>query len=234
MIDVNVQLDRGAFALHAAFTADRGITAIFGPSGSGKSTLLALVAGLLRPTTGRIAVNGRVLVDTAQTIWIPKHKRRVGIVFQDAQLFPHMTISQNLNFGRWFASADKLMVSRDVVIEILGIAHLMARRPPSLSGGERQRVALARALLSGPEILLLDEPLASLDARRREEILPLIERMRDEFDIPMLYVTHDLGEVKRLAARVVVIEGGRVVSTGHPDTLDLKREIVSARQAASP
>ncbi|NOT72138.1 MAG: molybdenum ABC transporter ATP-binding protein [Hyphomicrobium sp.] len=226
MIDVDVHLQRKTFCLNASFTAGAGITALFGPSGSGKSTLLALIAGLVRPTRGRIAVDGRTLVDTERKVWVPKHKRRIGIVFQDAQLFPHMTVGQNLNFGRWFAPGGKRIVSQSSVVDVLGISHLTDRRPPSLSGGERQRVALARALLSGPEILLLDEPLASLDAGRREEILPLIERMRDEFRIPMLYVTHDASEVNKLASQAVVLENGQIVWKGRPGSLHSRPELL--------
>lgn len=216
MITFNAELKRDDFELDATFRADGGITALFGPSGSGKSTILALIAGLLKPARGRITLGERILTDTAQGIFIAKHKRRAGLVFQDAQLFPHMTVAQNLKFATWFApsSADQLEMAS--VVDVLGLAHLLDRRAPGLSGGEKQRVALGRALLSAPELLLLDEPLASLDEPRRDEILPLIERMRDQFGIPILYVTHSPSEVLRLASRVIKLERGRVVWSGNP------------------
>ncbi|MEQ1651931.1 MAG: ATP-binding cassette domain-containing protein [Hyphomicrobium sp.] len=223
MIDFDTRLQRDGFVLDARFSAGRGITALFGPSGSGKSTILSLIAGLVRPASGRIVAGDTVLVDTERGIFVPKHKRRVGLVYQDAQLFPHMTVQQNLQFGRWFAPKHSNLVPFSSVIDVLGIGHLMHRRPPGLSGGEQQRVALARALLSGPELLLLDEPLSSLDKPRQNEILPLIERTRDEFAIPILYVTHALPEVMRLASHVVALEAGRVVWTGTPS--DLSRRL---------
>ena len=216
-ISFDCQLTRGTFSFEAAFETDGGITALFGPSGSGKSTALFLIAGLLRPDRGRIAIGPRVLTDTAEGVFVPRHKRRAGLVFQDAQLFPHMSVAHNLKFGRWFAPRNSATVPFDAVIETLGIAPLLQRRPPGLSGGERQRVALARALLAGPDVLLMDEPLAGLDRDRRLEIMPLIERMRDEFKIPIIYVTHAADEVMRLAARVVLVEAGRVVASGAPD-----------------
>ncbi|HPG89764.1 MAG TPA: ATP-binding cassette domain-containing protein [Hyphomicrobium sp.] len=216
MITFDADLDRQDFQLNAAFVADRGITALFGPSGSGKSTILALIAGLLKPSRGRITLGDRVLTDTQHGIFVATHRRRAGLVFQDAQLFPHLTVAQNLKFAQWFAPKTENGLSLASVAEVLGLTGLLDRRTPGLSGGEKQRVALARALLSGPEILLLDEPLASLDDARRAEILPFIEGMRDEFGIPILYVTHAAAEVQRLAARVVKLESGRVVWSGDP------------------
>lgn len=216
MISFDCELQRGDFALDAAFTADRGITALFGPSGSGKSTILALIAGLLQPSRGKITLDDRILTDTATRVFVAKHKRRSGLVFQDAQLFPHMTVEQNLKFGRWFAPKSETQLALPAVADVLGLGPLLKRRPPGLSGGEKQRVALGRALLSNPQVLLLDEPLASLDAALRDEILPLIERMRDQFKIPTIYVTHAPEEVLRLASRVIKIEKGRVVWSGDP------------------
>lgn len=206
----------GAFELDAAFHNGAGITALFGRSGSGKSTLISLIAGLMRPDYGRIRLDGQVLTDTANGVFVPKHRRRIGLVFQDALLFPHLTVRQNLLFGRWFRPRDAPGVSHDMLVATLGIAHLLQRWPAQLSGGERQRVALGRALLASPRLLLLDEPLASLDMPRKLEILALIERLRDELRIPMVYVSHAVEEVVRLASTVVILDGGRVTAVGAP------------------
>ncbi|MGB4865993.1 MAG: ATP-binding cassette domain-containing protein [Hyphomicrobium sp.] len=219
MIEFDASLQRNGFVLDASFSAGPGITALFGPSGSGKSTVLGLIGGLMRPSRGRITAGGTVLVDVEKGIFVPRHKRRIGLVFQDALLFPHMTVQQNLKFGRWFAPQDARRAASDAIIEVMGIGHLMQRRPPGLSGGEQQRVALARALLAGPELLLLDEPLSSLDTPRQNEIMALIERTRDEFAIPILYVTHALPEVERLASHVVELSSGRAVWSGTPSGL---------------
>ena len=172
-----------------------------------------LIAGLARPDRGSIVLDGRVLVDTAAAIFVPTYRRRVGLVFQDAQLFPHLSVMRNLLFGSWFAPKSARKVAFDRVVETLGIEHLLRRKPARLSGGERQRVAIGRALLASPEILLMDEPLASLDTERKLEILPLIESLRDELHIPIVYVSH-VDEVARLASRVVVLENGHVVAAG--------------------
>jgi molybdate transport system ATP-binding protein len=216
MIEFNADATKGAFTLAARFEAGGGITALFGPSGAGKTTVLNLIAGLAKPDRGRISVAGQVLVDTETGIFVPPHKRRVGFVFQDAQLFPHLTVDQNLRFGRWFAPKGEQALAAETVIAALGIGHLMARRPARLSGGEKQRVALARALLSSPRLLLMDEPLAGLDNARKDDILPLIETVRDEFRIPMIYVTHAAEEVRRLASHVVLLRDGRVQASGAP------------------
>jgi len=176
MICVDVALALGSFHLDVAFENDEGITALFGRSGAGKSTTINLIAGLARPDRGRIALDGTALVDTERGIFVPPYRRHVGLVFQDAQLFPHLTVRQNLLFGRWFASPKNHSASFASVVETLGISHLLQRKPNALSGGEKQRVALGRALLSAPKFLLMDEPLASLDMERKLEILPLIER----------------------------------------------------------
>jgi molybdate transport system ATP-binding protein len=217
MIEVDVALNVGGFDLRVAFTNAEGITALFGRSGSGKSLTLSLIAGLARPSRGYIVLDGRSLVDTEKKIFVPMHKRRIGLVFQDSLLFPHLSVSQNLLFGRWFVPrAERDEVSFDQVVETLGIGHLLARRPGLLSGGEKQRVAIGRALLSCPKLLLFDEPLAALDMQRKLEILPLIERLRDEFKIPIVYVSHAIEEVARLAALVVMIETGKVKAIGLP------------------
>jgi molybdate transport system ATP-binding protein len=214
MISVDVALKLGAFDLEVAFENDAGIIALFGRSGSGKSVTINLIAGLLRPDRGRIVLDDRVLVDTKAGIFVPKYRRRVGLVFQDAQLFPHFSVRRNLLFGRWFAPRQEPGIAFDAVVATLGIGHLLDRHPTLLSGGERQRVAIGRALLSSPKILLMDEPLAALDSERKLEILPLIESLRDEFRIPIVYVSHAVEEVARLAASVVVLENGRVAATG--------------------
>jgi molybdate transport system ATP-binding protein len=214
MIRFDAALKLGAFDFDVAFENDAGVVALFGRSGSGKSVTIALIAGLLRPDRGYIAIDDRVLVDTAKHIFVPKHARRIGIVYQDAQLFPHLTVRQNLMFGRWFAPRPDRKVAFDAVVETLGIGHLLARRPGRLSGGERQRVAIGRALLASPRLLLMDEPLAALDEERKLEVLTLIERLRDEFKVPIVYVSHAVDEVARLASRVVVINAGRVIAAG--------------------
>lgn len=217
MISVDVKLARATFDLSVAFSGAERIIALFGPSGSGKTTLLHLIAGLERGGTGRIEFGGNVFMDTSAGVFVPSHKRRAGLVFQDAQLFPHISVKQNLWFGRMFTPKDIAEpVPPDAVIETLGIAPLLSRRPLSLSGGEKQRVALARALIASPRLLLMDEPLSSLDDARKEEILTLIERVRDEFAVPILYVSHARSEVERLADKVVRLEAGRVAAVGSP------------------
>ena len=214
MIQVDVALKLGAFNLDVGFENDTGITALFGRSGSGKSMTINLIAGLKRPDRGSIVLDGRVLVDTEAHIFVPAYRRRVGLVFQDAQLFPHLSVRQNLLFGRWFAPKTARTVAFEPVVETLGIEHLLERKPARLSGGEKQRVAMGRALLASPEILLMDEPLASLDSERKLEILPLIESLRDDLHVPIVYVSHAIEEVARLASRVVVLENGHVVAAG--------------------
>ena len=216
MLSVAATLRRDGFALDVAFDAAAGVTALFGPSGAGKSTVIRLVAGLEAADSARIRIDDTVLDDTAAGRHVPPHRRRVGLVFQDARLFPHLSVRANLAYGRWFTARANRRIAREPVVEVLGIGHLLDRAPATLSGGERQRVAIGRAMLASPRLLLMDEPLASLDAARRHEILPFIERLRDEFDIAILYVSHAVDEVARLAARVVRIEDGRVTAIGTP------------------
>lgn len=202
------------FTLAAQMNAGQGTTVVYGRSGSGKTTLINAVAGLLVPQTGRITLGERVLFDAAKGINLPPHQRRIGYVFQDARLFPHLSVSRNLDFGSQFAPELPNAQARSALIEVLGIGHLLQRRPGGLSGGEKQRVALGRALLSAPELLLLDEPLAALDADRKAEILPYLERLRASGGPPMIYVTHDMSEIVRLADRLVVLRDGRCVVQG--------------------
>lgn len=198
------------FDLDVSFEAGAGITAIFGRSGAGKTTLINAVAGMMRPAHGRITLDGQVLSEGRA--FVPPHRRRVGYVFQDGRLFPHLTVRQNLGYGRWFngAAADG-----GRIVEMLGLGPLLDRRPARLSGGEKQRVAIGRALLSAPRLLLLDEPLAALDDARKGEILPYLERLREE-GLPILYVSHSVAEVTRLAAQVVLLEAGHIVARGSP------------------
>ncbi len=205
-----------AFTLDVAFEAPAGVTALFGRSGSGKTTVINAVAGLLRPDRGRVAVDGAVLCDTAAGIWVPPHRRRAAYVFQEGRLFPHLSVRQNLLYGRWFAGVRGRRTLDDVV-EMLGVGHLLGRRPGALSGGEKSRVALGRALLSAPRFLLMDEPLAALDEARKAEVLPYLERIRDETRVPIVYVSHSVAEVARLATTVAVLEAGRVVRAGPAD-----------------
>ena len=202
------------FTLAARFEAPAGLTALFGRSGSGKSTVVNAVAGLLRPDHARIEIGGRVLADTERGLWLPPEKRRIGYIFQDARLFPHMSVRQNLDYGRKLAPVPPGRAEFDRVVGMLGLEGLLARRPARLSGGETSRVAIGRALLAGPEMILADEPLAALDEARKAEILPYFERLRDELSIPILYVSHAAGEVARLATSVVAIEAGRVSGQG--------------------
>ena len=216
MLEVNVSLRRGEFELEAEFAASTpGVTALFGRSGSGKTTVINLIAGLLEPDRGRIAVDGIVLHDSDRGASIPPQRRRIGYVFQDALLFPHLDVESNLRYGQRRATPRG---SRDELLEaaaLLGLTDLLARRPHQLSGGERQRVSLGRALLSRPRLLLLDEPLSSLDAARRDELLPWFEALRDRQAIPIVYVSHEFEEVVRLASHVVLLEHGRVAAQGN-------------------
>jgi len=214
-LDLEVRHSIGDFRLDARFAAERGLTALFGRSGSGKSTLVNIVAGLIRPQQGRVIVDDQTLVDTERGLFVPPHRRRLGYVFQDARLFPHLSVRQNLLYGRWFAKdGDGAAGDFSSVTELLGIGALLKRRPDSLSGGEKQRVAIGRALLARPRLVLMDEPLASLDEARRAEIMPYVERLRDEARVPILYVSHSVAEVARLATTVVILSDGRVTAIG--------------------
>ena len=225
----------GGFSLDASFAAPTpGVTALFGPSGCGKTTILSAVAGLLRPDRGRVALDGRVLLDVAHGVWAAPEKRRCGVVFQDARLFPHMSVEANLLFGLRRAPRRAEGPGFREVVALLGVGHLLKRRPAALSGGEAQRVALGRALLSRPRLLLMDEPLAGLDAPRRAEVLPFLARLRDAAGLPILYVTHALDEVDALADTLVLLEDGRVAAEGDVEALSVRTDLpaLSARRDA--
>jgi len=210
MLNFDLQFARGDFVLDATADVGDGVTGVYGPSGSGKSTLLALLAGLLTPSRGRVQLGGHVLVDTDSRRFVPPWNRHVGLVFQDGQLFPHLTVRQNLLFGHARIPAATRRFDLTGVAELLEITPLLDRRPTLLSGGERQRVALGRALLYSPQLLLLDEPLSSLDDRLKQQILPFLKRIKDETRLPMLYVTHAHSELDYLADRVLGMERGRL------------------------
>ncbi|MFC2969146.1 molybdenum ABC transporter ATP-binding protein [Acidimangrovimonas pyrenivorans] len=214
------------FDLDVAFEAPPGLTALFGRSGSGKTTIVNAVAGLLRPDSGRIAADGAELFDSDSGTFLRPNLRRIGYVFQDARLFPHFTVRQNLLYGRWFAPKNETGAELEQVVDLLGLGTLLNRRPGALSGGEKQRVALGRAILSKPRLLLMDEPLAALDESRKAEILPYLERLRDEIGLPILYVSHSASEIARLATTVVLVDHGRVLRAGPAE------EVLSDPEAA--
>jgi molybdate transport system ATP-binding protein len=208
-LEVRIAAQLGAFALDVGFSSDAAVSALFGPSGSGKTSVLNAIAGLLRPSSGRIALDERVFFDGRTCL--PPQARRVGYIFQEGRLLPHLSVRQNLLYGRFFSPRAERSAEFERVVGLLDLARLLARRPHNLSGGERQRVAIGRALLASPRLVLMDEPLASLDASRKAEILYYIERLRDELGLPMVLVSHSVEEVVRLADTVVVLAEGKVV-----------------------
>jgi len=214
MLRVDVQKQLGEFQLAAAFASEGRVTGLFGASGAGKTSLVNIIAGLLPPDRGTITIDDETLDDTAKGVHVPAWRRRIGYVFQDARLFPHLNVAQNLDYGRRMNGLSDDAAQKKRVTDLLDIGHLLNRRPGKLSGGERQRVALGRALLSKPRLLLLDEPLGSLDEGRRAEILPYLVRLRDEARIPMVYVSHDAAEMRQLATQIVLLQRGRVTSFG--------------------
>ncbi len=226
MLEVDLQQRLGDFELRAKFASNAPVVALFGRSGAGKSSVVNLLAGIAKADHGRIALNGEVLLDTACGIDVPPEARRIGYVFQDGMLFPHLSVRRNLAYGEKLVTAGDRYIDRDKVITLLGLEEFLERKPANLSGGEKQRVAIGRALLTSPRLLLLDEPLASLDSTRKSEILQYIELLRDEFRIPIVFVSHAVEEVTRLADEIVLLDRGQVTATGSVEAimgrLDLK------------
>src|SRR6266567_934426 len=220
MLAVDVEKRLGDFSLAARFETAGGVTALFGASGAGKTTLVNMIAGLIAPDRGRIRLDDTVLFDSAARIDLPAHRRRIGYVFQEGRLFPHLSVAANLDYGRRMRGLARDGAEMARIVNLLDIGHLLDRRPGKLSGGERQRVAFGRALLMRPRLLLLDEPLASLDAARKREILPYLQKLRDEAHVPMVYVSHHAPELKRIATSVVLLDGGRVAAAGGLEVLD--------------
>ena len=214
VLAVDVERRLGALDLSARFETTGGVTALFGPSGAGKTSVVNMIAGLLKPDRGRIALDDTVLFDSVKGIDVPAHRRRIGYVFQEGRLFPHLSVRQNLDYGRRMSGRPREVGEFERIVALLDIGHLLDRRPGKLSGGERQRVAVGRALLMGPRLLLLDEPLASLDTGHKREILPYLVRLRDDAGIPMVYVTHTPAEARRIATTVVRLDAGRVIAAG--------------------
>lgn len=219
MLRVEVSKQLGRFSVEVAFASEGRVTGLFGPSGSGKTSLVNMIAGLMTPDHGVISVEGEALDDTTQRLHVAVHRRRIGYVFQDARLFPHLDVRRNLDYGRRMNRLARDTAQEARLNEMLNIGHLLDRRPGQLSGGERQRVALGRALLSRPRLLLLDEPLGSLDEDRKAEILPYLMRLRDEAGVPMVYVSHDPDELRQLASQVVMLKRGRIAAFGGPEIL---------------
>jgi molybdate transport system ATP-binding protein len=219
MLHVKVSKQLGDFSVEVAFTSEGRVTGLFGASGAGKTSLISMIAGLQKPDRGVISVDGEALDDTTKPLHIAVHQRRIGYVFQDARLFPHLDVRRNLDYGRRMNRLTRDPTQETRLNDMLNIGHLLDRRPGQLSGGERQRVALGRALLSRPRLLLLDEPLGSLDEDRKAEILPYLTRLRDEAGVPMVYVSHDPDELRQLASHVVMLKRGRVAAFGGTEVL---------------
>ncbi len=229
MLELAVRGSLGGFTLDAELSVPEvGVTALFGRSGSGKTSLLNMVAGLCRPEAGRIVAGGRVLFDSQAGIDVPPERRRIGYIFQEGRLFPHLTVRGNLVYGMRRAPSAERYVELDQVVALLGIDTLLDRRPPSLSGGEKQRVAIGRALLASPRLLLMDEPLAALDEPRKAEILPFIERLHAEIEVPIVYVSHAIDEVLRLADTLAVIEAGRILAVGPVEELTSRPDLAES------
>lgn len=219
MLAMTVTKQLGDFTLDVSFESDSRVTGLFGASGAGKTSVINMIAGLVRPDRGTIAIDGTTLDDTAARIHVPPHRRRIGYVFQEARLFPHLSVAQNLDYGRRMNGLARDDAHFQRIVSLLDIGDLLARRSGQLSGGERQRVALGRALLSKPRLLLLDEPLGALDESRKAEILPYLIKLRDDDSVPMVYVSHDADEMRQLAGRVVILKRGRVEAFGGPEVL---------------
>lgn len=224
MLDVNIQLTQGAFHLHAQFHSQHLVTGLFGPSGAGKSSVLNVIAGLLTPRQGHIIVDGETVFSSSQRINIPTHQRRIGLVFQDARLFPHLSVRHNLLYGYQLLKPHQRQIHLDTVVDLLQIGHLLQQSVQKLSGGEKQRVGLGRALLTSPRLLLLDEPLAALDERLKQQILPFLLKTRDELRLPMLYVSHALAEIEYLTDTVVMLEQGKMLTPNYDAELRFAKQ----------
>lgn len=218
MLSVEIKKNLGLLSIDLAFKTEKArVIALFGPSGSGKTSVISMIAGLMKPDFGKISLNGSTFFDSSKQIDIPPEKRKTGYVFQDGKLFPHLTVRSNLEYGMKLVRKSDRHIGFDQVVNLLGIENLLSRRPGKLSGGEKQRVAIGRALLTSPSLLLMDEPLASLDSSRKEEVLPFIKTLKDSYSIPIIYVSHLPEEVAAIADTVAVISNGRLVSSGGID-----------------
>lgn len=210
MLDVHIRFARGDFVVNVQQKIESSVTGLFGPSGSGKSTLLGLLGGFIKPDSGHIILDGSCLFDSAKRVNLAPHMRRIGTLFQDGRLFPHLSIKKNLTYGLNLIAEENRVIQFDAIVEMLELSDFLARRPHELSGGEIQRVALGRALLTSPKLLLLDEPLSSLDMRLRQQILPFLKLIKDEIKIPMIYVSHDMSEIEYLTDKIMRIEAGNI------------------------
>ncbi len=220
MLLAHMRKKLGRLKIDVAFQSEKArVIALYGPSGAGKTSVISMIAGLIRPDSGSIRLNGAVFYDSDKKTNMVPEKRRIGYVFQDGKLFPHLTVKSNLEYGMKLISRSDRKVGFDEVVSLLGIEQLLGRRPGKLSGGEKQRVAIGRALLTSPRLLLMDEPLASLDSSRKNELMPFIKKLRDQYQIPIVYVTHSQEEIFAVADGVVVMEAGRVKSSGNLDLL---------------
>lgn len=212
MLDIHIRFARGDFVVNVQQKIDSSVTGLFGPSGSGKSTLLGLLGGFIKPDSGHIILDGSCLFDSAKRVNLAPHMRRIGMLFQDGRLFPHLSIKKNLTYGLNLIAEENRVIQFDVIVEMLELSDFLGRRPHELSGGEIQRVALGRALLTSPKLLLLDEPLSFLDMRLRQQILPFLKLIKDEIKIPMIYVSHDMSEIEYLTDKIMRIEAGNISS----------------------
>lgn len=220
-----VDRHQGAFSLSVDFEAPFGICALFGRSGAGKSSVIKLIAGLTRPDRGRIVFGQATLADVERRVFVPPRRRRIGVVFQEPRLFPHLNAQQNLQYGLWLTPRGERRIQQTQVVELLGIGPILKRRPEQLSGGERQRVAIGRALLTSPRLLLMDEPLSSLDVSLRAEILPYIVRLHEDLGLMVVYVSHSVEEVEAIADRIVILDQGRVIAQGDARLLKDRPEL---------
>jgi len=215
MIEIEAYLSRSGFTLDAKLLFDGPVIGLFGPSGAGKSSLLGIMAGLVRPNHGRVVIDGYCLLDSSHKVNVPVYQRRIGLVFQDSQLFPHLSVRNNLVYGLRLLPAKERRFSFDHIVELLEVGHLLEQHPGQLSGGEKQRVALGRALLTSPRLLLLDEPLAALDTRLKSQILPFLRRVKEQIQIPMIYVSHSINEILHLTQAVAIIQDGKIIASGN-------------------